>query len=129
MTSTLPCRATYSLAKIDIMARLTPEEIKHRYPKGCVVRVREECLGDFINALAVKLNDRIGEVVTHTFPSGQPLARFPAHGRRSEVRMPFDNPEKYLEIVTDEAAIKTWREVVATTEARRAAKVIRKRLL
>jgi hypothetical protein len=110
------------------MARLTAGELKTMFPLGCVVRVKQDRLDNWNKALSTKLRERLGEVVVHQFPGGDPVVAFHAVGRRSLVRMPFSSPEHYLDVLTDEKEIQDWRASVTKTEDLRQLKISKKRI-
>jgi hypothetical protein len=113
------------LSDAEVSARSA--ELKARYPKGTVVRVKPDMLDGWSKAISAKLTDRLGEVVTNQFPGGTPVIAFHAVGRRSLLRMPFIHPERYLDIVTDEVEIRAWREAVQKAEELQKLRALKKR--
>lgn len=99
---------------------MTPEEIKERFPKGTIVRVRADRLNIWQAATANKMKDRLGEVTAHTFPNAKPIITFHAYGRKKEHRQPMDFPDRNLEVVTDKAQIAEWKKAIAEAADRKA---------
>lgn len=100
----------------------TADEIKLAYPIGCVVSVKEEKLSDFQATFIKKVTDRLAEVTSHTAPEGSPVLIFYAYGRRKELRYSMRSPGRYLDIITDMAAIEQWRDSVASTAEKKLAR-------
>lgn len=81
------------------------------FPEGTIVRVRDP--DGYIAAVASKIRDRLGEVTGHQIPTPNLIVTFHAIGRKIRHQMVFRfQPERDLEIVTDEQEIAAWRAAV-----------------
>lgn len=105
------------------MSNTNAKNFKDRYPLGTIVRVRPERVDDWVSSISSKIRDRLGEVVSHSFPYDMPIVNFRAIGRKSEYRHRFDYPDKNLEIVTDLEEIAAWKKETEATANRLNAKL------
>lgn len=97
---------------------MTSDEKTAMFPKGSFIRLNPSDIESYIEAVASKLRDRVGEVTGYTYPYSDPIVTFYAIGRRKQHIQSFSHCSGKLEIVVDEKEIALLREEVAETAAK-----------
>lgn len=100
--------------------------MRAQYPAGAFVRLKPGEAESYQAAETAKLKDRVGIIRSHQVFAGNPIVDFPAVGRRKFYTKVFHSPQHALEVMTDEAEIKKWRDAFAETAAKAEARKAKK---